>query len=178
MTLIDKLATLTDTRPYYLRTHKLEVVLMLDIMGKLAGYNGILAKGEFIKKHKVVLNTIFKGRIKRWEFPSPNTFTRVKAKVNFAELNQILFDHFSDLNPDTSVIHLDGKSIRSSVKNENGKQTFDAIVTAFNGQLALSSKHYQNGKESEIEMFREMITLLGLTDTLFTGDALHCQKKQ
>ncbi len=35
----------------------------------------------------------------------------------------------------------------------------------------------ENKHESEINVVRELIELLDLTDVVFTFDALHCQKK-
>lgn len=174
MTLMEKLGKLSDGRVFGRIEHRINVLLMIDIMGKVCGYNGIMAKAEFMKTHKKILKKLIKIKT----FPSYNTISRAKEKIDFEELNQILLEHFSAKNPDTNVIHLDGKAIKSSVKDKDGKQTFEAIVTAFTGELALSSIRYNNGKESEIQVFQKMITNLGLNDVIFTGDALHCQKKQ
>jgi hypothetical protein len=136
MTLMEKLEKLSDDRVLGRSKYRASFVLILDILAKICGYPGILAKKEFIKNHQETLKEIFQTS----KFPSPNTFTRVKEKLNFEELNQILFEHFSAKNPDVNVIHLDGKAIKSSVKEKNGKQTFEGIVTAFTGKVAFFSK--------------------------------------
>ena len=109
---MEKLDSLTDLRVQGRSSYKASFVLILDILGKICGYSGILAKKEFIKNHKETLKEIFQTS----KFPSLNTFTRVKESLGFHELNQIFFEHFSAKNPDANVIHLDGKAIKSSVK--------------------------------------------------------------
>lgn len=198
-TLYQIFSTIKDKRQPTGKRHKLAVVLTIDLLAQISGYKGILAKYEFIKNHKQELKTLFAQELFIGSFPSPNTFTRVKEKIDFDELNLALFEYFKSNGflKNFDQLHLDGKAIRSTVKTTEktrnqteitkettkettSKQTFDAIVTAFTGEFAILSKSYQNQKTSEITVFEELIKVLGvleIKDKVITGDALHCQKK-
>ena len=194
-TLYQIFSTIKDKRQLTGKRHKLAVVLTIDLLAQISGYKGILAKYEFIKNHKQELKTLFNQELFIGSFPYPNTFTRVKEKIDFDELNLALFEYFKSNGflKNFDQLHLDGKAIRSTVKTTEktrnqtetttettSKQTFDAIVTAFTGEFAILSKSYQNQKTSEITVFQELIKVLGvleIKDKIITGDALHCQKK-
>jgi hypothetical protein len=78
-----------------------------------------------------------------------------------------------------SIIHLDGKAIRSTVTlGQSSKQTFTSIVTAYANGKGVMAKSFVNGsKNNEISTVQKLIKSLNLEDMVLTLDALHCQKK-
>ena len=78
-----------------------------------------------------------------------------------------------------NVISLDGKAIKSSVKNGTSKsQNFIAFVNAFcsENEIVVTSMAYENGKGSEQQTLRDLIAELGIKGAVFTADAAHPSK--
>jgi len=81
----------------------------------------------------------------------------------------------------SETLAVDGKSITSTVtKTVEGKQTFTSLVSFF-GQRSQLIRHVgklENDKRSEIDVVHELIGTLRIERSVFTLDALHCQKTQ
>ena len=78
------------------------------------------------------------------------------------------------------MISLDGKAIKSSVKNGLSKsQNFISFVNAFcaEKQIVLTTLAYEHKKENEQDKLRELISELGIKNAVFTADAAHPSKK-
>jgi len=78
-------------------------------------------------------------------------------------------------------ISLDGKALRSTISNySKSTQKFQAIVSVFSQKsgLVYALEQYNNGKESEINVVRFLISQLKNRGLVIHLDALHAQKKQ
>ncbi len=119
------------------------------------------------------------------------------VNLDYKELQRV-FNQWSQeysLIPVSEWISFDGKSLKNTVSDyDNAKQYFincvsartshvsevsSETVSSFSHQrkLVLGVKMMENKHESEINVVRELIELLDLTDVVFSFDALHCQKK-
>ena len=81
---------------------------------------------------------------------------------------------------DTAWLAVDGKSLLGTVTNyDNAYQNFVSVVSVFSTHqgLTVSLSQFKNKENSEISVVQTLIEALGLTDVVFTFDALHCQKK-
>jgi len=75
----------------------------------------------------------------------------------------------------------DGKALRSTIKDAHGKkQDFQAVVSLFCQQsgLVYALERYRNGKASEANVVRFLITQMNNMGVTFYLDALHTQKKR
>jgi hypothetical protein len=83
--------------------------------------------------------------------------------------------------PSSEAIFVDGKSIASTFQQVPGeKQRFTSLVSFFGqrSQLILQVRKLENDNRSEIDVVQELIGKLQIERSVFTLDALHCQKKQ
>ena len=81
---------------------------------------------------------------------------------------------------DINWLDIDGKSLKNTLENpNNAHQNFIMFVSLFSQEsgLVLHLKRIENKKGSEIEEGQAIIEDCSLENKVFTGDALHCQKK-
>lgn len=182
MNLYETFSKVPDYRNPCGKRHKLEVILIIDLIASLAGYTGILSKNEFINSFRVELTQMLGSDLYlQYSLPNATTISRAKEKIKFSELNQLLYQYLQSNGylEELQAIHIDGKAIKSSIENtKSNMQTLQALVNVFSGRFAIFSKYYNNKKQSEIHIFQDIIEMLGLTGLIITGDALHTQKKQ
>lgn len=75
---------------------------------------------------------------------------------------------------------IDGKSIKGTMQNYKSEyQNFVSIVSVFaqNRGLVIGLDKLNNKDTSEIKTVQNLIATLDIEDTVFSLDALHCQKK-
>lgn len=178
--LITKLESLKDIRRAEGTRHELVTILLITIMAFMSQIYSLRGIETFIKRHKADL--IKNLNIKKDRVPSYSTLRRVLLALDFDELAEVfrLWIIENDLIPSESWISIDGKSIKSTLKDYNSKnQNFVSIVSAFahDKGIVLMSQSYQNKKTSEIPVVDNLIQALGLQGMTFTLDALHSKKK-
>jgi hypothetical protein len=162
------------------RRHPLDLILILIIMGIMAGSKSERAICRFIKHNKKAL--IKALRIDRKEVPTRSVIQGVMQTVDFKELEHIFHAwaiRFVTIKA-KDFVSLDGKAIRGTVKNgQNAMQNFVSLVSVFASQQkqVLSATAIHTKKESEIPAVQNILALLNLHDVTFTLDALHCQEK-
>lgn len=178
--LLALLATMKDHRRAQGRRHPLDLILILIIMGIMAGSKSERAICRFIKYNKKAL--IKALRIDRKEVPTRSVIQGVMQTVDFKELERIFHAwaiRFVSIKA-KDFVSLDGKAIRGTVKNgQNAMQNFVSLVSVFASQQkqVLSAAAIHTKKESEIPAVQNILALLHLHDVTFTLDALHCQEK-
>jgi hypothetical protein len=156
--------------------HHIAVVLLVNIMAIMSGYTGIRSKQDFIDRNKKELNKIFDPVLLKHGLPSKNTIDRTMQVINYDDLNQVLSKVFEI--PTESIIHIDGKAIRSTATLGQSKQTFTSTVTAYANGKGIMARSFVNGsKSNEIGTVQDLIKVLNLEGMVLTLDALHCQKK-
>ena len=178
-TIFTALGKIKDPRKDGGKRHHIAVILLINIMSIMSGYNGILAKQDFVDRNKQELTKLFDPRLIKHGLPSKNSIDRVMQAIDYSQLNKILTSFLKTKIDKNTYLHIDGKAIKGTVQNPKGKQTFTAIVSVFSKNGAIESKEYVNGKkgQNEVTTVREIITKLGLENMVLTLDALHCQKK-
>ena len=179
--LVEYLKQLPDKRRGAGQRHQLDFGILIIIMSIMSGYVGIRAMGDFAEKNKEQLIKILKPKKPR--VPSFSTLRRLMMQLDFSELRHIFYQwslQYVDYT-EGEYFAIDGKSIRSTVKNgTNEKQNFISMVTVFsqNRKQVLSQQKFQSKKASEINIVQGLIEELDLEGITLTMDALHCQKKQ
>ena len=131
------------------------------------------------------------GIIKDLKVPSHDTFRRFFIYFNFESIQDYivlliekLFDkilkHSKKYKKEYKQLCVDGKEFRGSGRKENTLNPHSNLSTlniydAGNGTCILNKE--LTSKDSEIKAFQELIPSLDCKRVIFTGDALHCQRK-
>jgi hypothetical protein len=118
--------------------------------------------------------SFFKDMFKIDKIPSKSTFSRILSVIDGKAVAEIVIDcmkeNISELG---NIIAVDGKAIRSTVKN---KHPALHILTAYltESGVTLAQEKY---KTNEIPVFQDMLEYLDIKNKVITADAMHCQKE-
>jgi predicted transposase YbfD/YdcC len=179
--LIDLLKQVKDFRRPQGKRYPLWFILLIIILGLMNGHKGYRALGDFAKFNRS--NLIKHCGLAKDEVPSYSTIRRAMEGINNAYLVVIFNQWAAQLPPESIVekwVAIDGKSIRSTVENyQNNQQNFVSLVSAFcqENKLVFALHKLETKKGTEINIAREIVKNLPLTNVVFTFDALHCQKQ-
>jgi len=184
--ILDYLSTIRDNRRKQGLRYPLPKMLALVLVSTLAGRVGYRAITRFCKKHEKYLSRVLELK---HGVPSHVSLTTIVEGVNCEEFEKAINAWSRSKRKDSrerskskgkNVISLDGKAIKSSVKNATSKsQNFIAFVNAFcaDTEIVLTSLSYENGKGSEQQKLRDLIGEMGIKGAVFTADAAHPSKK-
>jgi len=178
--IVDLIKTLKDHRRKQGQRHPKEVVLLIIIMGIMAGAKSERAIDRFAQNNKKALIEALK--IERKEVPSRSVIKGVIENIDFKSLQEIFYQWALNIVKikGKDVISIDGKAIRGTVKNSHDTfQNFVSLVSIFASKRkqVLTTAKIETQKENEIPKVQELIEMLDLKDVTFTLDALHCQEK-
>jgi predicted transposase YbfD/YdcC len=159
--------------------YPLWVILLIVVMAIMSGRTGYSAMETFAKRHQTELWAYLE--LPDQPMPSDTTFRRVLLHVRWESLMQVFNAWMQERCPDHQGHQFasDGKSIKASVKNyDQSHQDFVSLVSLFNVQLGvvLGLAAMQNGAQSEIITFRQLLGLVQIEGACFSLDALHTQK--
>jgi predicted transposase YbfD/YdcC len=143
----------------------------------MCGKTSMKAIARFAKAHRNELAKYIP--LPRQQTPSYSTIQRTNERLNPNEVCDS-FNRWMSQYPTSEPIAADGKSITSTVTNSNtNEQKFTSLVSFFGQvtQLIYRVGFLENDKCSEIQVLQKMISKMQITKTIFTMDALHCQKK-
>jgi len=178
--LIEELKQIPDFRKARGKSHHLWVLLLLIIMGILAGYNGYRPLQTFAQEHHGSLCQLL--GLKKFRVPSYSTFRRVMLGLDFLALSH-QFDHWMGSQgtvycPDNHVASIDGKRIRQRLTDASGKERFVGLVSLFavEAGITLKLEALTQQDNSEIKVVQTLLETLKLDGLLITMDALHAQK--
>jgi predicted transposase YbfD/YdcC len=149
------------------------------IMSILNGAKGYREMGRFMKHHESTLVNVLGLK---HGVPSHVSIRTLLMGIDISSFNKKFLSWMSDelSSPQEKWISMDGKSIRSTVKNPGNKlQNFVQVVNIFthNSKLVIGQQTYMNNKAKEAECVRQLIKDLDKQGLYICLDALHCQKK-
>ena len=178
--LIDELKQVPDFRKARGKTHPLWILLLLIVMGTLAGYHGYRPLQTFVEEHHQPLCQLL--GLESLRIPSYSTFRRVMVSIDFVCLSERFeqWTHAQGLvdSPDNHVASIDGKRIRQPLRDENGKRRFVGLVSLFAVEAGLTVKleGLTQQDNSELKVVQTLLKTLQIEGLLITMDALHTQK--
>lgn len=179
-TLIDIFKQVPDFRNAHGRSHPLWLLLLLMVMGILAGYQGYRPLQSFVEEHRQALCEVL--GVEQLKIPSHCTFRRVMLGLDFVFLCNAVEDwmlsHQQTHSPDNYVAGMDGKRIRQGLSDEEGKQRFVGLVSLFavESGITLKLEALTQQNNSELKVVQTLLETLHLKGKLVTMDALHAQK--
>ena len=179
--LIEKLKLVKDYRSNKGKRHELWVILLVVILGIMAGYIAYRAIGDFAKFNQKIIKKSF--HLGQRKLPSYSTIRRVMLSLDWSSLLEIFNNWAVEIKnnyQEQDWLAIDGKTLKSTVINyDNNQQNFIVFASLFSQEtaLVLQIKPYENKKVSEIRKFREIVGDCPFTNQVYTGDSLHCQKE-
>lgn len=174
----DYFSGLKDPRRGQGQRHSLENILTIVIMAILSGHQGLRGFARFASSNKTELVNLLNLK---HGVPCYQTFHKLLNTLNegiIAEKFMIWMKNYHPQISDTYVA-LDGKAVKSSVKGGNtSAQNFSSIVSAFghSSGIVYGMVSFQNKKSGEIQALQDLVSKLGLSDKVYSIDALHTKK--
>lgn len=152
--------------------------LTIMVMAMLCGRTSLKGIARFARTHVQALGEVIP--LPRNKAPSYSTLQRLSRQLSIESVCR-QFNRWMQQYAQAETIAIDGKSITSTFQQAEGeKQRFTSLVSFFSHsrQLICSVGKLDNDKRSEIELVQELIGTLRIERSVFTLDALHCQKKR
>ncbi len=155
-------------------------VLFLSVLGIMSGATSYRKLHTFFE----VRFNYFKENLKlKWnKSPSYSTIRNIIQGVNSKELEVVFREEAKKLaeidRRKSCLVCLDGKTLRGSFdhfEDQKAIQVFSAFLAE--EDLILAHEEIEGQKTNEIPIAQDLIARLGLKGVIYTGDAMHCQKK-
>jgi len=168
-------ARLADPRSAEKVRHKLLDLIILAVLGALAGADAWTEIESFAEDHEEWLRSFlqFSGGI-----PSHDTFGRVFSRIDPKAFTECFLSWVQAIRPlmPRDVVALDGKTLRRSFDSAAEKSALH-MVSAFSHQSGLVlGQRAVDGKSNEITAIPELLKMLDLKGCIVTIDAMGCQK--
>jgi len=184
--LLTFLQGIPDHRRAQGRMYDLTNILLLSILAILSQADSYRNIASFIKIHFSTLKKEF--GIKWKKPPGYTTIRNVIQGTDSDELEKAFRTYSKSLlelahsssTPSKALLTLafDGKTLRGSFDHFQDKKAVQILsVFATKEQIILAHKEIEDKKTNEIPVMQEVIKELGLENSLFTADAINCQKK-
>jgi predicted transposase YbfD/YdcC len=166
---------LTDPRVERTRRHDLFELVVVALCGTIAGSDSWLDIERFGNERMDWLQTFLKLEE---GIPSHDTFGRVFAKLNPAQLAACIQQWFDDMGREIGQhIAIDGKTLRGSFDKAAGKNPLH-LVSAWASEARLTLGQVAiDSKSNEITAIPLLLELLDLKGATVTIDAMGCQKE-
>lgn len=157
------------------RKHLLEDIIFITIVSILSGaddWNEIEMFGklkiDWFRKYSPLPNGI----------PSHDTFNRVFSLLDPKKYTQLAMELFSsNILEGLDLISIDGKTVRRSLDKNNNKFPIH-IVSAWSSRNSISLGQVKvDEKSNEITAIPDLLSLINVTNSVVSIDAIGCQKK-
>jgi len=178
--LLDLLADVPDPRRAQGKLYQLPHVLLLAILAIVTGANSYRGIVTFIDVYREELNSALGLNWRR--APAHTAIRYILQRLDPTVLEVAFRNHAALLQAACAqaglvFLAIDGKTLRGSFDNFKDRLAAQ-ILSVFATQTALVLAHLDiNEKSNEIPAAQAMLATLGITGTVVTLDALHCQKK-
>jgi predicted transposase YbfD/YdcC len=179
--LIERLQTLTDKRKARGIRYQLDVLVLIAVLARLAGYCRVEPMADWARLRAAELASLL--GLKRATMPHQCTWSRVFGQaVDVEELEQLLGAFFREQQATAEVpargsivLAVDGKTMRGTIAHgqTRGVHLVAAYLPASGvvlAQVAVEQKH------NEIVAVPKLLVDLDLTGTVVVGDAMQAQR--
>ena len=178
--LLDCLSAIPDPRRAQGQRYSLHHVVLFAILAILSGASSYRKIQRFINAHRPTLNEAFGLKWKR--APAHTSIRTMLLALDEDQLEGAFRDHSRQLSSSAEdhrpVLAIDGKSLRGSVDHFIDQRAAQ-LLSVFSQTDQLILGHLPvSSKTNEIPVAQQLIGELGLSGSLYTLDALHCQKKR
>jgi predicted transposase YbfD/YdcC len=175
MDIIEHFRNIPDPRIERCKLHPLESIIALTVISVICGAEGWETIEEFGKSKEEFLKTIIPLP---HGIPSHDTLERVFERLNPIKFEEVFMAWCKQIHQKSEgqFISIDGKTIRGSRDTFVGKSAIH-LVSAWACENHIVLGHVKvAGKDNEIQAIKELLTLLDLSGSVITIDAMGCQK--
>ena len=158
--------------------HRLDDIIMLMILGRMAGY---IRRAQIMEFGRHNLNKLRKLGMLRNGVPSEATLCRVENGINdtymadrMQQFVRLFFDRLVDTCRVIEIICIDGKAERGTVQ-ENGRNPDIVSAYSFNTGITLATEACQE-KSNEIKAVPILLDKIEVAGKIITADAMSMQK--
>lgn len=158
------------------KRHHLQDILIITILGALCGADNWVELCEFAKAKEEWLMTFL---MLPNGIPSHDTFSRVFSLINPKEFETCFMEWISSLSIDVTneIIAIDGKTLRGSHNRKKGIKPLHLVSAwAVKNRITLGQVKTAE-KSNEIEAIPRLLSMLDISGSIVTIDAMGCQKK-
>lgn len=176
--LIEVLTDIKDNRRKQGRCYELSHIVLFSIFAILSNADSYRKIHSFIKTHYEIFNFHFCLNWKK--IPAYTTIRNIIQGMSCSSLEEAFRKHSSELTgnkDDLSFIAFDGKVLRGSFDHFNDQKAVQCLSAFITGSKIIIGHKEIESKTNEIPAAQELIMQLGLKDSIFTFDAMHCQEK-
>ena len=175
MKLLDYFKDVTDPRVERTKLHKLEDILAIAICATICGAEGWTEIAFFGECKKEWLKTFLE--LKNGT-PCDDTFRRVISMLQPDEFETCFQKWTKAISNDLSdIISIDGKTLRRSHDNANGKSAIHLVSAWACENKMVFGQVATDEKSNEITAIPKLLETLVLDGSVVTIDAMGCQKK-
>ena len=175
MKLLDYFKDVTDPRVERTKLHKLKDILAIAICATICGAEGWTEIAFFGECKQQWLKTFLELKN---GIPSDDTFRRVISALQpddfetyFQKWTKAISNNHSD------IISIDGKTLRRSHDNANGKSAIHLVSAWACENKLVFGQVATDEKSNEITAIPKLLEMLVLDGSVVTIDAMGCQKK-
>lgn len=166
---------LKDPRIERCKVHLLEDILLLTLIAVICGAESYESIELFGKSKLDFLRTIMplpNG------IPSHDTLERLFKRLDSSVFETAFLRWTSTLsqNSEGRIISIDGKTLRGSQDTVNGKYAIHLVSAWSSANSMVLAQIKTEGKCNEIKATQELLSLLDITNSVVTIDAMGCQR--
>jgi predicted transposase YbfD/YdcC len=165
---------LKDPRSSYRIEHKLIDILIITICATICGANDWEAIAEYGRTKQEWLKTWLELPS---GIPSPDTFSRVFARIKPTELQKCFMGWMAAVAQVTEgeLLNIDGKTLRGAKEAGNAKSLIHMVSVWSASQYLVLGQTKVNEKSNEITAIPPLLELLAIRGCLVSIDAMGCQ---
>jgi predicted transposase YbfD/YdcC len=164
-----RLSKLTDVRKAKGKRYHLTTILMIILMAKLCGENTLLGIADWAKNRQAEL-------VKILGLDRHNTYRRILAYVVYEEEIERLVGEYNQQGDQGEIYALDGKALRGMRKKDDPIPEY--VLSVYDVRQGKVMAQVEVGrKENEISKAPEALKLVEISEKVYTGDAMHTQKR-
>ena len=175
---------LKDPRAAHSIEHKLIDILIITICATICPKGYRFAYGANDWEAIVEYAHTKQDWLKTWlelpnGIPSPDTFSRVLARINPAELQQCFMGWMEAVTQVTEgeLLNIDGKTLRGAKEVENSRSLIHMVSVWSASQHLVLGQTKVSEKSNEITAIPPLLEMLAIRGCLVSIDAMGCQTK-
>jgi predicted transposase YbfD/YdcC len=170
----DRLHKLQDMRKARGEQYSLVGLLMIILLAKLCGADKPTEIADWGKNRQQELVGLLKW--KRPKMPNESTYQRVMAYKLYVEEIEELVREYNKQGEQGNLYALDGKALRGMRRKYDAEVEY--LLSIYDVEQGKTMSQVEVGrKENEISKAPEALKLVEISGKVFTGDAMHTQKR-
>jgi predicted transposase YbfD/YdcC len=170
----DRLHKLQDLRKARGKQYSLEGLLMLILLAKLCGADKPTEIADWGRNYQAEMRELLKW--KRDRMPDQSTYRRVMAYKVYVDEVEGLVREYNKQGKQGQPYALDGKALCGMRKKD--EVGIEYLLSVYDVEQGKTMSQVEVGrKENEISKAPEALKLVEISGKVFTGDAMHTQKR-